>query len=439
MKRFFRYTIPSMFAMWMFALYTMTDGYFVANYVGELAFSAVNISLPVITSFFALGMLLSTGTQSKVGFYLGRGNIAAAREIFTTGLLALFLFGLFYTVMLALFLEDIVHLLGAGPLTFGMVKEYLHILLPFGVFFMTTYQMETLAKVDGFPRFAALSVFLAGMTNLFLDYLLIVHFSLGLFGAGLATGIAQVFSTVLLLMHFLWRRGKLCFVKKLRISQLKSLASIGLGDAIAEIAVGYTVFLFNTTLLRCLGQDGVIVYTVISYISVFVQVTMTGVAQGVAPLFSVDYGRRDFPRIRRVLCGTLLFITLFGIGFTAVVQYFSAPLVDVFLPGDSHLQGAASTDLMKFSLSYLFMGYTIFLVTFFASLGQDRIAAVLSFLRTPLAVTGVMLIYENFFGGEGIWYVPAIAEGITICIGAIGLKRFLPAALPMGSRGCLSE
>lgn len=71
MKRFFKYTIPSILSMWVFALYTMVDGYFVANYVGETGFSAVNISMPVITSFFALGILLSIGTQAKAGVQFG--------------------------------------------------------------------------------------------------------------------------------------------------------------------------------------------------------------------------------------------------------------------------------------------------------------------------------------------------------------------------------
>lgn len=52
MKRFFRFVIPSILAMCFFSLYTMIDGYFVANYVGEIEFAAVNISMPVITSFF---------------------------------------------------------------------------------------------------------------------------------------------------------------------------------------------------------------------------------------------------------------------------------------------------------------------------------------------------------------------------------------------------
>lgn len=103
MKRFFKYTIPSILSMWVFALYTMVDGYFVANYVGETGFSAVNISMPVITSFFALGILLSIGTQAKAGFSLGRKNIREANEVFTVGFAALAVLGVIYTVLLYIF------------------------------------------------------------------------------------------------------------------------------------------------------------------------------------------------------------------------------------------------------------------------------------------------------------------------------------------------
>lgn len=136
MKRFFKYTIPSILSMWVFALYTMVDGYFVANYVGETGFSAVNISMPVITSFFALGILLSIGTQAKAGFSLGRKNIREANEVFTVGFAALAVLGVIYTVLLYIFLHPLTFLLGANEQTYVYVKEYLHVLIFFGVFFM---------------------------------------------------------------------------------------------------------------------------------------------------------------------------------------------------------------------------------------------------------------------------------------------------------------
>ena len=72
--------------------------------------------------------------------------------------------------------------------------------------------------------------------------------------------------------------------------------------------------------------------------------------------------------------------------------------------------------MIQFSLSYIFAGYNVFLVTFFASLGRGRTAAFISLLRTPILITGVMLFYEKFLGGDFIWYVLAISEGLTTLI-----------------------
>ena len=44
---FLRFIIPSIIAQWVFSLYTMVDGIFVARGVSEVALTAVNISMPL--------------------------------------------------------------------------------------------------------------------------------------------------------------------------------------------------------------------------------------------------------------------------------------------------------------------------------------------------------------------------------------------------------
>ena len=44
--RFFKFAVPSIVSMWIFSLYTMVDGMFVAWGVGEHALAAVNLSMP---------------------------------------------------------------------------------------------------------------------------------------------------------------------------------------------------------------------------------------------------------------------------------------------------------------------------------------------------------------------------------------------------------
>ena len=64
-RRFFKFTVPSIVSMWIFSLYSLVDGMFVAWGVGEHALTAVNLSLPFVSLVFTLGILLATGTSHR--------------------------------------------------------------------------------------------------------------------------------------------------------------------------------------------------------------------------------------------------------------------------------------------------------------------------------------------------------------------------------------
>lgn len=425
MKRFLKYIIPSILSMWVYALYTMVDGFFVSNFCGEVEFSAINISMPIVTSFFALGILFSIGTQALVGFNLGQKNIKTANEVFTTGIVSILFVGILYTILISIFLRDIIGFLGSTSETHDYVYEYLRTVVPFGVFFMTTYQLEVLVKVDGFPIISAVSVLVAALTNLLLDYVFIAQFDWGLRGAALGTGIAQVVSTALMTAHFLKRRGNIAFSKSINFKNLKKTLPLGGGDALAEIAIGYTVLLFNTTLQKYMGKEGVIIYTVISYVSIFATVTMTGIAQGLAPLFSYESGRNDMGKIKRLIKLGFLSVVFIGTVFIFVLQLFSSEIVGFFLNENSELFNSATAAIMKYSSAYIFIGINVLMVTLFASLRKGKCAILISLLRTPIFITIVMKLYELAFQDDKIWFVPAVSEILTCIISIYILNRIV--------------
>ncbi len=425
MKRFLKYIIPSILSMWVYALYTMVDGFFVSNFCGEVEFSAINISMPIVTSFFALGILFSIGTQALVGFNLGQKNIKTANEVFTTGIVSILFVGILYTILISIFLRDIIGFLGSTSETHDYVYEYLRTVVPFGVFFMTTYQLEVLVKVDGFPIISAVSVLVAALTNLLLDYVFIAQFDWGLRGAALGTGIAQVVSTALMTAHFLKRRGNIAFSKSINFKNLKKTLPLGGGDALAEIAIGYTVLLFNTTLQKYMGKEGVIIYTVISYVSIFATVTMTGIAQGLAPLFSYESGRNDMGKIKQLIKLGFLSVVFIGTVFIFVLQLFSSEIVGFFLNENSELFNSATAAIMKYSSAYIFIGINVLMVTLFASLRKGKCAILISLLRTPIFITIVMKLYELAFQDDKIWFVPAVSEILTCIISIYLLNRIV--------------
>ena len=48
LKRILQFSIPSIIAMLLQTIITITDGFYTGNYVGEQALAAVNLGLPIL-------------------------------------------------------------------------------------------------------------------------------------------------------------------------------------------------------------------------------------------------------------------------------------------------------------------------------------------------------------------------------------------------------
>ena len=81
-------------------------------------------------------------------------------------------------------------------------------------------------------------------------------------------------------------------------------AKLGISDCVTELSMGAVIFLFNNALIRISGNDGVVVYTVISYVSQLILMTMVGLNQGMRPLVSFYYGRGE--RISKTISSDFL-------------------------------------------------------------------------------------------------------------------------------------
>ena len=96
LKKFCRFVIPSIISMWIFALYTMVDGIFVARGVGEYALAAVNLSMPYTIFIFSVGLMMATGTSTLMAIFLGEGKEEEARNTFNQNLIILVAVGSHY-------------------------------------------------------------------------------------------------------------------------------------------------------------------------------------------------------------------------------------------------------------------------------------------------------------------------------------------------------
>lgn len=424
LRTFLNYVIPSITAMWVFSIYTMVDGLFVANYVGHEALAAVNIAMPTINLIFALSLLFSTGASTVIAISLGKGKSDEANKIFTINTFILIVISFAITTLALLNLNVLVDFLGATPGTKDMITDYLSIIICFSVFFIISYQFEVLVKTDGSPKLATIGVITSALTNVVLDYIFIAIFDFGVKGAAYATGISQIVSTVFFLSYFMGSKSKLSFVKfkfdEIRAKMYRKIVSLGISDSLTELSAGIIVFVFNQTILSVIGENGIVTYTIISYVNLLVIMTMIGITQGMQPLVSYYLGKADLISCRKFFKLALMMVS-FVLVFVCYVSFFKTDaIVSAFIGiEDASLFSYSTKSFRIFSLSFLIVGFNILISGYFVAVEKPFEAIIISLSRGLFALIIVLKIMVYLFGDFGIWISPLVSESVVFVISLI--------------------
>ena len=417
-KQFFKFVIPSVVSMLVFNLYTMVDGIYVARFVGEHALSAVNISMPYVNFIFAFSILFSVGTSTVVAIFRGENKLKSANETFTRNTIFLTVCALIITLLALVFQNELALFLGASEVTLPYVHDYLGVLIWFTFFFIVSYSMEVLVKTDGFPKLATAAVSVGAVTNIVMDYVLVVHVGMGIRGAAIATGLSQVLTFTVFTIHFLGKRGTIHWCKTtMDLSVYKRIIPIGTADFITELSAGTIIFLFNHAILKHIGDNGVVTYTVITYIYNIVMMTFTGISQGMQPLVSFYRGRREENTCHLFLRYALYSTFAMSMLALAICLFMTPALVSIFIDASRAELFTYTVHAFRiYSLCYLVIGYNIVCSGYFAAVEKSGYSFTISLLRGFVLIAASIWIMGELFQGEGIWYATLVCESSTLVV-----------------------
>lgn len=423
---FVRFVSATVASLMVFSLYSMVDGLMVSIGVNEYAMSAVNLSLPFTNALFSIAVLFGVGSSTLIAIYIAQDKRHEADTLFSQNFATLLVIGALATTLVFTFLEPFAILLGADEITLDYVKEYLTGIAPFSVCFLVSYNLEVLVKTDGYPRYALFTVITGCLTNCVLDYVAIFWLNMGVFGAAAATGISQLVTCVLYLIHFFSKKCTFHLRKFHFVPQLYTrILPIGLADGVTELCSGLMIFFFNHTVLRCIGTDGVVTYTVIAYVNTVVINLMVGISQGSQPLVSFHYGKGEHAQCQKLLRYGLTTVCIIAPLLFLCVCFFAPQIVSLYL---SH----ASNELVTYSvrafrhygISYLLVGFNVVIGGFLTALERPVPAISISIGRGLVLQSAVLLTLAAVFGGEALWYTPIISEAICLTMSVFFLRRY---------------
>ncbi|MDE6253646.1 MAG: MATE family efflux transporter [Lachnospiraceae bacterium] len=412
-----KFAFPSMVMMLFMGLYTIVDTIFVARFVDTNALSSINIVCPVINIIVGLGTMLATGGNAIVAKKMGSGKTDEARSNFTLIIITGAITGLVITVIGILFIDEIIWGLGASEILFHYCKDYLMIQFLFVVGNMMQVLYQNLFVTAGKPTLGLILSVLAGIANIVFDYIFIVLLQMGIKGAAIGTGIGYMIPTIIGTIFFLTGRSELHFcMPKLDTSVLLKSCSNGASEMVSQLSTAATTFLFNATMMKLLGEDGVAAITVIIYSQFLLTTLYIGFSMGVAPVISYNYGSENVKQLKKVVHICFCFIMTISI-FVFLFSFFAGEnIVKVFAENNKNVFEITKVGFTIFSFSFLFSGCNIFASALFTALSNGKVSATISFLRTFGFITVSLLVLPRFLQVTGVWLAIPIAELLTLML-----------------------
>ncbi len=420
--RLLRFTLPSIVMMIFTSIYSVVDGLFVSNLVGDMALSAVNIVFPVTMIVGAFGFMLGTGGSAIVSRTMGEGQPELADRYFTMIIAAVLLLGAVLSALGAVFAGPVARLAGASDALMDDCVAYGRIMLGGSAAFMLQTTFQSFFVVAERPRLGLLFTVASGLTNIVGDYVFIAVLRRGIAGAAAATVLGYLVGGVI--PFFLFLSGRLPLrltAPRLYPKVLLEACGNGSSELMSNLSSSLVSILYNWQLMAMLGEQGVAAYSVMMYVDFICLAAFFGFAIGSAPIVSYNYGADNRAELRSIFRKS---VTL-TLGASAVIvgasELFSRPLAAAFVAYNPQLMELTAHGFRLFALCYLFCGINVFASSFFTALCNGAVSALLSFTRTLLFRGGMVLLLPRLLKTDGIWLAVAAAEGL----GAVMSLAFL--------------
>lgn len=412
---FKKYAIPQMIGLLLNSVYLIVDGIFIGNRLGRDAMAAAAISVPVIEILIALALAVSSGAGIMVSRHFGSDEKEKGNRIFNISVKVLLAISLAISILGNIFINPLASFLGATPDIHGEAVDYLWYIVTFSPFLLFSFLLSNLARNDNRPKLAMAALTIGSLSNVLLDYVFMYPLNMGIKGAALATALGPIFSVMILLPHFLRKKGYLFFTKaKSSFESIKRIFTLGFPAFIMEFSIGIVTFIYNFFIIRHgYGEIGLASYLIIGYIMLIILTLFLGISQGLQPLFSYYNGANESQRSTDLFSFSRKLIIGIGIGAYVLVVFFSRGFISIFAPGDLELINFTRDIAIVYFSGFLFAGYNIFIISYWQSVDKTKKALLISLMRSVIVLPIALIIFPLIGGSKSIWICHSFAELLT--------------------------
>lgn len=411
-------SVPMMISMFIQSLYNVVDSMFVAQ-INEEALAALSLVFPIQMLMVAVGIGTGVGMNAELSKRLGEGNRKLASAAANNGVfLTLFHYGIFLVFGL-FFVRSFFEMQtdNAEIIRYGI--EYTVIITTLSIGKLLQFTYERILQATGRTYYTMITQGTGAILNIILDPILIFGWfgfpALGVYGAAIATIIAQVTSATLAIiinakvnddldMHF--------FGNKPDLHVIKRIYSVGIPSMVMTSITSLVTLIFNNILLQ-FTPTAIAVYGVYIKLQGFAFMPVFGLNNGMIPIVSYNYGAKNKERMIKAIKLSLIYGLIIMLTGTVLFQIFTVQFLNLFNASEEMLRIGVPA-LRIISLSFAFAGVSIMLGTVFQSVGNAVLSLWIQVIRQLIVLVPVAYALSLSGDVNNVWWSKLISEGVTI-------------------------
>lgn len=418
------FSVPSIISMVLVSLITVTDGYFIGNYVGSEGLAAVNLGLPVVYLNLAVGLMVSVGGSTIAGIALGSGDNKKCVNVFNQTVVITFVSSCVTAALCYVLFTPMLHVLKAEGIIASYFREYFTLMLFEYPLLVLSTSFGMFMRSDGKPEFSMLVNIVNVVFNGVLDFIFSKYLGWGIKGIAVASIISAVVTVLLGVIFFLrisinYKFSKFSFNGK----DVKNTFLNGSSEFIGEMASCISMFCYNFVIMKYVGVDGVSAFTVAGYtIYIFSMVTI-GFGQGMCPLVSFVYGGKDFKTAASLRKVTNAFVFASGVVFAMFLLLANNWYSSLFVKSEI-VQKMTQEGIKYLSFVFLITGFNVIGSMYFTSCGKALPSAIISMLRGIVILLICIFTLPKILGMTGVWLTSPVTEAVTLVVTFIFIKVY---------------
>ena len=409
-RQFMHYVIPSMIAMLFSGFYSIVDGLFVGNSIGNVGLAAINLVYPIQVVLNATATGVGIGGSVLVSIYRGEGKERDMEHSAMQTIILLLIFGAILPIFFLGTKGIILNFLGAEDAIYKGADDYITTILIGGMLPVLGNGLNPIVRNQGKPIIATQNMVAGLVTNIVLDYVFIYKMNLGMFGAALATITAQgVVATmnVIYVVKLNHKNFKMDYILP-NIAKIKRIMKIAISPFGQTIVPSIIIILTNWKCIEYGGDGAVAIYSVISYVLACAQLLIQGIGDGVQPLFSYYFGANKERELHYVYNKAFFLCSIFSVFLMVMTMVFSVQLAKYFNISPE-LMNETALALKTTAFAYAFFGVTRVTSAYFYATNHTKFSNLLIYIEPIVIAPAMLWIFTELFGLSGVWMAyPAI-------------------------------